>query len=317
MNVYRNIEEVPHQDDTYITMGTFDGIHIGHQKIIEQLIERSPKDGCRSALVTFYPHPQTVVGKRGDSVKILTPLDEKIDLMKHTNLDTLIVIDFTKELSEMNPETFVQEIFVRKIGVKRLIVGYNHSFGRSRAGDDRILNQMGRRFGFSVDVVPPVKFNNQPVSSTRIRHLLFKGEIIEANELLGRNYSITGFVQQGKQIGNKLGFPTANIDVKGQSKLLPKDGVYAVNVVLDKNHFKGMVNIGVRPTFGQEEHSIEVFIHDFSSNIYEKEIRVNFVDRIRDEKKFPSIDDLKKQIESDRIESLKLLAKNSRRTTWG
>lgn len=317
MKVFRSIKEIPYQENSYITLGTFDGIHVGHRKILRQLVEQSQNEGCRSVLVTFYPHPKSVVKMRDDSIALLTPLEEKIGLLQGSGLHSLLVLPFTPELAEMAPELFVKEIFLEGVGVKGLIIGYNHAFGRNREGSQDLLNRLGKQFGFTVDVIPSVEVDGQPVSSTRIRRLLMEGHVDQAGRILGNHYQIRGVVKKGRRLGNKLGFPTANIDVLGDNKLIPKDGVYAVFVTIETIRYKGMANLGFKPTFGKEEHSLEVFIHDFNGDIYKRKLTIEFIHRIRDEKKFNSLDHLKSQIESDRTISLNILEKNSRRITWG
>jgi riboflavin kinase/FMN adenylyltransferase len=307
MNVFRSIEEIPHQKNSYITLGTFDGIHVGHREILEQLVKKSHHEKSRSVLVTFFPHPKSVVKTREDFIAILTPLEEKIEILQDSGLQNLLVLSFTQELARMVPEEFIKNIFVKGIGVKGLIIGYNHAFGRNREGSEELLNCIGRQFGFTVDVIPPVLVEGKPVSSTRIRQLLMEGEVQQAGKILGNHYQIRGIVQKGRHFGKKLGFPTANLDVLGDHKLIPKDGVYAVFVTFEEVKYKGMANLGFKPTFDSKEHSLEVFIHDFSGDIYNKLLTIEFIHRIRDEKKFDSLDSLKSQIESDRIISLKFL----------
>jgi len=317
MKVYRSIEKIPYREDSLLTIGTFDGIHLGHRRIVDDLVRKARHEGVRSVLVTFYPHPQTVVHAGEFPIGFLTPLDEKIALLEGLGLDVLLVIPFSLELSRTEPETFVGKILVQRVGVCEFIIGSNHAFGRERKGGVKLLRELGSRYGFTVDVIAPVEIDGAVVSSTRIRHLLLDGQVSRGNRLLGWNYRLEGVVKKGKKLGKTFGFPTANIDVVGEKKLVPGDGVYAVVVHVDGNKFPGMVNIGCRPTLDGGCRGVEVHIHDFSDDLYSKKLKVEFIDRIRDEKHFDSVNALISQIELDREKSLELLAKNFRKKKWG
>jgi len=310
MIVYRDVDEVPYRKDSYLTIGTFDGIHLGHKKIIQTLVWNAQQKRCRSVVVTFYPHPQTVVRTKEVPIALLTPVDEKIVLLESLGPDVVLILPFSQELARLKPEIFVSEILVSKIGVQKFIIGYNHAFGQGRKGSEKLLRELGSQFDFSVDVVSPVKVGNEPVSSTRIRHYLLDGNVHRANLLLGRNYTVEGIVKKGKNIGEKFGFPTANIDVIGENKLVPKDGVYAVIVYIKGKMFQGMANIGYKPTVDGSSWNVEIHIHNFSDDLYNEKLRVEFIDRIRDEKRFDSIDALISQIKKDREKSIELLSKN-------
>lgn len=311
MKVFRSIQEIPYQGNSYITIGTFDGIHLGHRKIIEELVWRAQQEKYRSVLVTFSPHPQTVVRSRKVPIDLITPLDEKLKILEELGLDVVLIVPFTQELSRTDPKTFVKDILVRVVGIRGFIIGYNHAFGRERMGSAELLKELGEQFGFSVDVVEPVKIDSKAVSSTRIRHLLKKGLIRQGNRLLGRNYSLEGIVKKGKSLGKKFGFPTANIDVNEKKKLIPGDGVYAVMVQVVSERLPGMANIGYKPTLEGTQREIEVHIHNFSGDIYDKKLKVEFIDRIRDERQFDSIENLVTQIELDRKMSIELLSRNT------
>jgi len=311
MKVYRSVDEVPYREDSYLTIGTFDGIHLGHKKIIQTLVRRARQKKCRSVVVTFYPHPQTIVRSREVPIALLTPVDEKIALLEELGPDVVLIIPFSQELAHLKPEVFVADILVSKVGVREFIIGYNHAFGHGRKGSEKLLKKLGDQFDFSVDVIPPVKIDNEPVSSTRIRRYILDGNIHRANLLLGRNYTVGGTVKKGKNIGKKFGFPTANIDVIGGNKLVPKDGVYAVIVYFEGRTFRGMANIGYKPTVDGSSWNVEIHIHDFSADLYNEKLKVEFIDRIRDEKRFNSIEALISQIEKDREKSIELLSKNS------
>lgn len=310
MNIYRSINEVPYEKNSILTIGTFDGIHLGHRKVIGDLIRTARQKKIRSVLVTFYPYPQTIVRTLKSPIELLTPLDEKIRLLKELGLDILLVIPFTQELSHTEPDIFVESVLVNSVGVCDFIIGYNHAFGKGRRGGAELLKELGSRFDFSVNVTQPVEIDGGGVSSTRIRHLLLQGDVRGGNRLLGRYYSLEGLVKKGNNLGNKIGFPTANIDVFCEKKLIPRDGVYAVVVHFNVEGLPGMANIGYKPTMDGKNRGIEVHIHNFSGDLYNKKLKVEFIDRIRDEKQFDSVEKLVSQIELDRKMSIELLSKS-------
>lgn len=313
MQIYRSIDHIPYEKNTHLTIGTFDGIHVGHQHIIEELVRRAQKEKHRSVLVTFYPHPQSIIQKNKSVINLLTPLDEKLIILQEFGLDAVLVIPFTDALVKMEPEMFIHDILVQGIGVCDFIVGYNHVFGRAHRGNAELIAVLGKHYHFAIEVVKPVHINGDLISSTKIRQMLCQGHIIKANQYLGRNYRLIGIVKKGNHVGQKIGFPTANIKVVGEHKLIPKNGVYAVRVNFKGKQFSGMANIGFRPTVDGKHQEVEVHIHHFSGNLYRQKIEVEFVQRIRDEKQFDSIDTLISQIELDRISSIEMLSKNMRR----
>ncbi len=313
MQVYQSIDQIPYEKCSYVTIGTFDGIHLGHQKIIEELVQKSRQRKGRSVLVTFHPHPQSIVHKKTHPIDLLTPLDEKLEKLEELGLDVVLVIPFTDKLVNMEPEIFIDEILVQSVGVSEFILGYNHVFGRGQRGDAKLISELGKRYHFTVEVVGPVNIGGDIISSTKIRQMLHRGDIIKANQCLGRNYRLIGIVKKGNHIGQKLGFPTANIEVVGDQKLIPKNGVYAVLVLIEGTPFSGMANIGFRPTVDGKHQEIEVHIHQYSGNLYHQRIEIVFVQRIRDERRFESTEALISQIKQDRISSIKILSKNTRR----
>jgi riboflavin kinase/FMN adenylyltransferase len=312
MNVYRSIDDVPYQKNTLITLGTFDGIHRGHRAIIHQLTEEAREQKARSVLITYYPHPQSVVTSRSDFLGLLTPAEEKVDILGSMGLDVVLIFPFTPQLAQTEPEDFIRDVLVKKIGVQKFVIGYNHAFGKGRRGGGDLLSRMGRQLGFSVDIIPPVVVDGENVSSTRIRKLLKAGQVRLANRLLGWHYNVRGIVKKGENVGQKLGFPTANIDVLGDKKLIPGDGVYAVFAQVEKNRLAGMANLGYRPTMTGTQHAVEVHIHDFQGDLYGKQIRIEFIERLRDEKQFDSTDALASQIAMDQKKSMELLSKYRR-----
>lgn len=291
-----------------VTVGTFDGVHRAHIDIIRQMRIDAAALGAQICVVTFDPHPQSVLHSRPLEVKLLTTLDERLALLEAAGVDVTLVIEFTKEFSQTPPEDFVREVLVRRLGAVRVVVGHDHGFGKGRAGDLELLERIGAENGFSVDAIEALIIDGAPVGSTRIRRALTDGRIDEATVLLGRNYDLHGTVVHGDHLGAKIGFPTANMVVDSQAKLIPADGVYAVRVDVEGEGFGGMMNIGVRPTVSAGlQHSLEVNIFAFSRQIYGAPMRVSFVARIRDEKKFPSLEALTAQLEHDRTTSVELL----------
>jgi len=301
MKIFRSIEEIKVDRPGAVTVGTFDGVHLGHQQVLKKLNEYAQSCECMEILVTFHPHPQTVVGPRhGKQIQILTTLDEKLKLLEQYQLPAVLVIPFDREFSCMSYLEFVRDILVDRLQIKKMVVGHDHAFGRNRDGHIDRLQQLGEEFGFSVNVVPPYYQDDQIVSSTRIRQALNEGDVERANRMLGRYYSLSGKVEKGTRRGRILGFPTANIRVNHPLKLIPKKGVYAVDVLVGGERYKGMMNIGHRPSFNFDPLTLEVHIINFFDSIYEKNIEVEFKKYIREEKKFASPEELQEQLESDR-----------------
>ena len=311
MRIYRSIEKVPYSKNSHLTIGMFDGIHLGHRKILDDLIRGTERANARSVLVTFDPHPQTLMKRKTVPIELLTSFNEKMSLLEGMELDVVLVVPFTEALSQLAPESFVRDLLVKTVGVQEFTIGYNHAFGRDRKGDAALLRNLGSRYDFAVNIVEPVKINGEIISSTRIRCLLREGEVQSGNMLLGRRYGIKGVVVKGKSMGGKIGFPTANIEVVGENKLVPGDGVYAVLVRVDSNILPGMANVGFGPTLDGTRRGVEVHVHNFSGDLYGQILRMEFVERIRDEKHFDSIDALISQIEFDRKRSIELLSKQT------
>lgn len=320
LKIYSSIAEFSPVGKAVVTIGTFDGVHFGHQKIIARLKEIAQSVKGEVVLLTFFPHPRMVLFPGDHGLQLLNTMDEKILLLEKFGIDHLIVHPFSKEFSRTSSTEFVRDILVNKIGVKRLVIGYDHHFGRNREGSFEDLSELAPLYNFLVEKIPEEDVNHVAVSSTKIRNALLEGDVKTAHEFSGYYYSITGTVIEGKKIGKDLGYPTANIEVKEDYKLIPANGIYAVYVSLGKNPpvddlknakpelwMKGMMSIGTRPTFDNGPRSIEVNIFDFDGNIYGKELTVSFISRIRDEKKFSSVDLLVKEIERDKIRSLELL----------
>lgn len=307
MEVVHSIKEVRKQKASIVTVGTFDGVHLGHQEILREVIRRARAKHSRSVCLTFDPHPKEVVVKGGYSVEILTTVDERIEIFQELGFDLVVILHFTYEFSRQTPMEFYEKYLVNSIGISEEVEGYDHMFGRDREGGIEELKRIGNAFGFSVTILPPFTVDGEIISSTRIRHLLREGEVQRAARYLGRPYALDGFVVKGAGRGVNLGFPTANLMPVSERKLVPRDGVYFVQVVFENVSYYGMMNIGTRPTFETDHlRTIEVNIFDFHDEIYGKRLRVQFLRRIRDEVHFASAEELRRRMEVDRQECLKL-----------
>ena len=292
-----------------VTIGTFDGVHTGHMAVISHLTEKAGELNGESVVITFSPHPRKVVSGSGQQLSLLTTSGEKIELLDRSGIDHLIIIDFDRELSMMDACDFVEDVLVKKIGAKHLIVGFNHHFGRKGEGDFNTIKQCCERFDVDVEMVNAVNSDLGTVSSSVIRDALLEGRLEEANTLLGYCYSIKGKVVEGRKIGRTIGFPTANIDPGDPEKLIPRTGVYAVGILMGKEKYKGMMSIGFNPTvnIGASARTIEANIFDFDKEIYGAEITVILKFRLRDEMKFSGLPELSARIELDKKEALLLL----------
>ncbi len=299
MNIYKNILEVNFEEGSVVTLGTFDGLHAGHRKLIETLVSKSSEQNLKNVLVTFEPHPRNVV-TANNKIQILSTLDEKLKILESLGVQNVLVIGFTKEFSEIPYEKFLQEYIVKKLNVKYLIIGHDHKFGKDREGNESKLKEFSIKNNFEVISVSSVEVEGEIVSSTKIRNYLSCGKVIEANKYLKQNYFIEGIVVKGAQRGRLLGFPTANIK-PGDNKLLPFEGVYAVSCKIENNVYFGMMNIGKRPTFDLlEEAIIEINLFNFNLDIYDKKVWIEIYDFIRDEVKFNSKEDLIEQLNLDK-----------------
>lgn len=307
MRVYNDLFFIEKNDNTIITIGTFDGVHLGHQEIFNVLINNAKNNGCRSFVLTFEPHPRMVI-QPNSQLKLLTTFQEKVEILEKMGIDNLLVIPFTKEFSQLTPEEFFRKYILEGLGVKKMVIGYDHHFGKGRDGDEQKIRELGSANNFEVQKTEAVTINETVVSSSKIRNALSEGEVKNAAQMLGRNYSFSGIVVVGDKRGRELGFPTANIQLENGLKLVPKNGVYTVKVFLEDGIFDGVMNIGLRPTFKETKIVLsEVHILNFNEDIYGKQIRVEFIARIRDEKKFGSKEELIKQIEIDKQKTSKLL----------
>ncbi|OFY47734.1 MAG: riboflavin biosynthesis protein RibF [Bacteroidetes bacterium GWF2_41_31] len=307
MKIYHCIADFKPVHNPVVTIGTFDGAHLGHRAIFERMKEEAQKLDGETVVITFYPHPRIVLEPENTELRFIKTQERKIHEIEQAGIDHLIVVEFTREFAATSSEDFIRKLVVEKIKPRALIIGYDHHFGKDRSGGIQLLENLGREFGFDVDMVEAQSINGTTVSSTKIRNLLKEGGVREANQLLGHEYSITGTVVKGKSIGRDLGFPTANIKVADHFKLIAAVGVYACRVIHKNVVYKGMSNIGFRPTVDHGELTIEVNIFDFDQDLYGQEITISFVDRMRDEKKFESLDALKIQLAKDKIKAMTLL----------
>lgn len=328
MQVHRNIEQLPVFNNAVITIGTFDGVHNGHQRIIEQLKKEAAAVDGETVIITFHPHPRMVVREGQSPVAILTTLEEKIQLLRQQGVDHLVVVPFNESFASQPAEDYINSFLVARFKPHTIIIGYDHRFGRNRAGDYRMLEDFGQKLGFAVKEIPAQVLDDVTISSTRIREALLRGDINTADTCLGYDYHFEGLVVDGNKLGRTLGYPTANLHIQDADKLVPGNGIYAVRaeivnretVIVDDGEvdnnvqspianlqYKGMMSIGVRPTIGVSERTIEVNIFDFNENIYGKTLRVYVKKYLRPELKFNSLEELTDALAQDKINSLKVL----------
>ena len=291
-----------------LTVGTFDGIHLGHRKIIKELLRLAKERNLTSSLLTFEPHPKTVVQDSPHRIKLLTTMEEKLEILHEIGLERVIIAKFTREFSEINYKTFVEDILLNRLRASCIIIGYDHSFGRNRIGNFKELENLSNLYSFHLKEIGPLKIDNQTVSSTRIRSYVDDGDMVSAAKMLGHHYSLEGIVIKGEGRGKRLSFPTANLLVENQNKLTPKEGVYVVDCRVHGKIYRGMANIGFKPTFGGVSRTVEIHILDFSEDIYGEKISVHFIKRLRDEVKFNSEEQLIKQLNLDKENSYKIKA---------
>lgn len=303
MKTFQSIYSFQSKKKSVITLGTFDGVHFGHKKIIEKLIQNSSLCQCESLVLTFFPHPRMVL-QDCNEIKLLNTIEERTELFRKSGLDNLIIHPFDREFSRLTAEEFVSTILVNQLNVKKIIIGYDHRFGRNRTADITDLIQFGAKYGFEVEQLTAQEIDEVSVSSTKIRNALLNGQIQLANEYLGYNYLLSGIIVKGKGIGRTLNFPTANLQVKEDYKLIPKNGVYIIQSTIENKLVHGMMNIGFNPTLNGEIKSIEIHFFDLDADLYSKEIQIQFLVRIRDEVKFDTIEKLKDQLEEDKIIAL-------------
>ncbi len=307
VKIYHSINDFQKKENAVVTIGTFDGVHTGHRKIISRLTELAEKQKGETVVLTFFPHPRMVLHPDDHGLKLLNTLDERIELLMQLNLDHLIVHTFTKEFSRTTFLQFVRNILVNIIGTKTLVIGYDHHFGRNREGTYKELSELAPVYDFKLEKIDEEIIHEITVSSTKIRVAIDKGDVELANELLGYEFMLSGIVVKGDGIGKALGYPTANISPTEDYKLVPADGIYAVRVKVENEIYSGMLYIGNRPTLNKSERNIEVNIFNFDKDIYDKNITVTFRKRIRDDIRFSSTEELSRQLGNDKVEALKIL----------
>ncbi|HUR12370.1 MAG TPA: bifunctional riboflavin kinase/FAD synthetase [Flavitalea sp.] len=310
MLVHRDIDKLPSFIKPVLTIGTFDGVHIGHRQILQQMKTTAGEMDGETVIITFHPHPRTVVDASAEPIPLITTIEERIELLS-SMIDHLVVVKFTEHFSKMPAREYVENFLLAKFHPDTLIIGYDHRFGTERIGDYKLLEEYQRKGSFRLIEIPPHVLNENTVSSTRIRDAIRSGRIEEANDLLGYEFFFTAVVTEGNKLGRTIGFPTANLMMPIESKLIPGDGVYAVHIEIENNPqgYDGMMNIGMRPTIGGTKRLIEVNIFNFQKDIYGRSLRVAVHHRLRDEKKFSGIEELKIQLQRDKEAAISILAK--------
>lgn len=306
MEIINNIFDWKAPAKTILTLGTFDGVHVGHQKIIKKLLKQQEKTPAPTVVLTFFPHPRMVL-QQDQTLKLLNTIEERIELLQNLGIDCLVVHPFDYEFSRLTAEEFVEKVLVQHANIQNIIIGYDHRFGRNRTANITDLEQFGKQFGFDVTQISAKEVDEISVSSTKIRNALIEGDIATANTYLGYPYFLTGSVQKGKQLGRSIGFPTANLQLTADYKLVPKNGVYIVQSTLHGKTVYGMMNIGNNPTVDGTQQHLEVHFFDWNNDLYQQTIRVELLHKTREEIKFDSVVDLKKQLELDQQEILQWL----------
>jgi len=307
MKIYKGLNSFKKLEKAVVTTGTFDGVHLGHKKILNKLTLIGKETNSETILLTFFPHPRIVLFPDQD-LKLINTIEENINVLKKCNIDHLIFQTFDKDFSRITSLEYIRDILLKKIGLTDLVIGYNHHFGRNREGSIDVLKEYGELYDFNIHQVDALNIEEISISSTKIRKAINSGSIQLANNYLGYNFTLTGAINQGRGIGKKIGFPTANIHIENKNKVLPLEGVYAVYVFYKEEKLKGMLNIGFNPTFDVDKLSIEVNIFDFNQDIYGELITIEFIKRIRNEKKFNKINELRHQLSLDKITALNILS---------
>lgn len=308
MKTFNSIAEFKSNKKTVVTLGTFDGVHLGHKSILNKVIDAVKNNEEESLVLTFFPHPRMILQQDSD-IKLLNTITEKATLLKNLGIDNLVIQKFDTDFSQLSAEDFVKLVLVECFNVKKIIIGYDHRFGKGRSADIHDLIAFGIKYHFEVEQISAEEINHVSISSTKIRNALQVGNITLANEYLGYSYYLTGKVVYGKQLGRTIGYPTANIQVSESYKLIPAIGVYVSFIIIDGVKYFGMLSIGNNPTIGNNPVTIEINIFNFNQDIYNKEVIVSFISKIRDQIKFNSLDDLKQALAQDQIETQKIINK--------
>ena len=312
MKIFHSINDFSSTKKTILTLGTFDGVHIGHKKILKKLTQSrsvgTENQKYESLVLTFFPHPRMVLQEHSD-IKLLNTIDEKIDLLEKIGIENLVIHPFDEAFSRLTAEEFVSNILVDRFHIQKIVIGHDHRFGRNRTANIDDLIAYGKEYGFEVEQISVQEINDISVSSTKIRNALLEGDMALANDYLGYNYFLNGSIIQGKQLGRTIGFPTANLKIEENYKLIPQNGVYIVKSIIDGQSVFGMMNIGFNPTVNGQKQSIEIHYFDFNADLYNQKISVSILQRIRSEQKFESVDLLKEQLEKDKKTALAFLNK--------
>ncbi|CAM4004518.1 bifunctional riboflavin kinase/FAD synthetase [Flavobacterium sinopsychrotolerans] len=308
MKIFHSINDFTSTKKTILTLGTFDGVHIGHKKILNKLTQNTENEKYESLVLTFFPHPRMVLQEHSD-IKLLNTIAEKIDLLKKIGIENLVIHPFDETFSRLTAEEFVSSILVDRFHIQKIIIGHDHRFGRNRTADIDDLIAFGKQYDFEVEQISVQEINEISVSSTKIRNALLEGNMALANEYLGYEYVLTGIIIKGKQLGRTIGFPTANLKIEENYKLIPQNGVYIVKSMINEQAVFGMMNIGFNPTVDGQKQSIEIHYFDFNADLYNQRISVSILHRIRSEQKFESVELLKEQLEKDKKTTLNYLNK--------
>jgi riboflavin kinase / FMN adenylyltransferase len=307
MLIHEGINQLPIIRKPVVTSGTFDGVHMGHRKLLETIRSMAKASGGESVLLTFWPHPRLILHPEDKSLRLLSTFEEKAHLLQSLGIDHIVKIPFTKEFSQLSSDEFIRKVVVTALGTEKLVIGYDHRFGRNREGSFEYLKANAQQYGFEVMEIPAQDIDHITVSSTKVRESISQGDVITAAQLLGRYYELTGIVMHGDRIGRTMGYPTANIHLPDPYKLIPALGAYAVKVQHGGQQFQGMMNIGFRPTVNGHEQRLEVHIFDFDQEIYGETLKIEFVEMIRKELKFESLDGLQRQLQSDEMQTRQIL----------
>ncbi len=307
MAIYYSTDDLPAFNNAALTIGTFDGVHMGHQVILKEVVNHAKENNGESILLTFEPHPRKLLFPE-QRIEIITPLDKKLELINAIGIKHIVVVPFTHKFAKMSAREYVSDFLVKEFQPQSIVIGYDHHFGNDRKGNIALLNEMKREFDFNVVEISAQLIDNATVSSTKVRKALKEGQVSEAEQMLGRSYSLLGNVKQGAQLGRTIGYPTANIQPLHNEQIIPANGVYAVKVVYNNIEYTGMLNIGFKPTVANDSKlSIEVNIFNFSEDIYGRELEIIFIERLRQEQKFSSIDELQEQLKKDELQAKKIL----------
>ncbi|MFV8322026.1 bifunctional riboflavin kinase/FAD synthetase [Flavobacterium sp. LB3P21] len=306
MKIFHSINDFSSTKKTILTLGTFDGVHIGHKKILKKITQNTENQKYESLVLTFFPHPRMVLQEHSD-IKLLNTIDEKIDLLEKIGIENLVIHPFDEAFSRLTAEEFVSNILVDRFHIQKIIIGHDHRFGRNRTANIDDLIAYGKEYGFEVEQISVQEINDISVSSTKIRNAILEGDMALANDYLGYDYFLTGSIVKGKQLGRTIGFPTANLKIEESYKLIPQNGVYIVKSIIDGQSVFGMMNIGFNPTVDGQKQTIEIHYFNFNADLYNQKISVSILQRIRSEQKFESVELLKEQLEKDKKKSLSYL----------